>query len=124
MCVCVCVCREVHDCALEIILQMIDITKEQGTNNSSKKSHSQNSKSQSDAIKSHSQSKSKADASSKPSKPAGSILDLLTDTTSQHGSHVYDQHCAICSGKMKKPSSPPQSAQAADDRCVCVCVCV
>ena len=26
-------------------------------------------------------------------------MSLLTDTTSKHGSHIFDTNCAICTGK-------------------------
>ena len=39
----------------------------------------------------------------------GGVLDLLTNTTSQHGKHVFDQHCDICTGKIPPPSTPPFS---------------
>lgn len=34
------------------------------------------------------------------------ILPILTDTTSQHGSHVFDQNCDICLGKKPQEPSP------------------
>lgn len=72
-------------------------------------------------------SKSKPESlpKSKPKKPRseskssdGGILSLLSDpigsssagevnTTSQHGSHVYDQHCDICTGKELISPPPP-----------------
>lgn len=48
------------------------------------------------------------DASTKSAPRDGSILDLLTNSTSLHGSHVYDQYCDICTGKVKQPSTPLQ----------------
>ena len=46
----------------------------------------------------------------------GVLLDLLTDTTSEHGSHIYHPHCQICLGK--KPPPPPSSESTRDDELV------
>lgn len=64
--------------------------------------------------KSATSKKSNSDSKSK----SGGILDLIGDvagsapslsgdsnTTSLHGSHVYDQHCDICTGKASSSSS-------------------
>lgn len=72
-------------------------------------------------------SHSKAQSDSKTSSSGGGgggILDLLdsnstgvsstsggSNTTAQHGNHVYDQNCDICTGK--GPSSPPPAAATA-----------
>lgn len=62
-------------------------------------------------------SKSKQESGPKPKKSrsdsGGGILALLgdtagsgeADTTAQHGSHVFDQNCDICTGKVISP--PP-----------------
>ena len=74
---------------------------------------------------SKSHSHSKATDSSKPVPGGGGVLDILTNTTSQHGSHVFDQHCDICTGKVAPPSptstSPHHSTTPtiAEDRYVC-----
>ena len=44
----------------------------------------------------------------------GVLVDLLTDTTSDHGNHIYHPHCQICLGK--KP--PPPSTSTKDDELV------
>ena len=71
-------------------------------------------KSNASGQKPHSQTKVSKSASkttdNKNSHKDGGILDLLTNTTPQHGSHVYDQHCDICTGKVKPPSTPPQTS--------------
>ena len=34
------------------------------------------------------------------------LTDILTNTTSQHGSHVFDQNCDVCLGKKTNKPSP------------------
>ena len=46
---------------------------------------------------------------------SGVLLDLLTDTTSEHGSHIYHPHCQICLGK--KPAHP-QTGSTKDEELV------
>ena len=61
--------------------------------------------------KSHSKPKLKSESKT-PDSSKGGILALLTNTTSDHGKHLYDHHCDICTGKMKPPTpsnSPPPS---------------
>ena len=71
------------------------------------KSNDQKLHSQANSSKSASKT---TDGNSKISHKDGGILDLLTNTTPQHGSHIYDQHCDICTGKVKPPSTPPQAS--------------
>ena len=70
--------------------------------------------------KTGSKSKGQADSKLASSSKGGGILDLLTNTTSQHAKHVFDQHCDICTGKIKAPpaSTEPTTTIAAttDDR--------
>ena len=42
----------------------------------------------------------------------GGVLDLLTDTTAQHGEHIYHPQCQICLGKK---SPPPAKAETPHD---------
>lgn len=35
----------------------------------------------------------------------GVLLDLLTDTTTEHGNHIYHPHCQVCLGKKPPPST-------------------
>ncbi len=44
------------------------------------------------------------------------LTDLLTDTTSQHDSHVFDHNCDICLGK--KIDTTKQPIAATPDECV------
>ena len=46
------------------------------------------------------------------------LTDILTDTTSQHGSHVFDQNCDICTGKKKttEKESLPEVKTLTPDR--------
>ena len=58
------------------------------------------------------------------------ILPILTDTTSQHGSHVFDQNCDICLGKKpQEPSPKPIKSVDTSDRyfivlCMSVFICL
>lgn len=44
------------------------------------------------------------------------LSDLLTDTTSQHGSHVFDYNCGICLGKKTSLSGNTSSKPTSDNR--------
>ena len=41
----------------------------------------------------------------------GSLLDLLTDTTAEHGKHIYHPQCQVCLGK----KSPPDNSETSRD---------
>ena len=78
---------------------------------SPKPAHVESTKLDSKHLKSKKQS---SDAKSPDNKgtSGGGILALLQSTTSEHGQHLYDHHCDICTGKMKPPTlstSPPPS---------------
>ncbi len=91
------------------------------------KSHSKNSKSHSHSTsdakphfnshskepKSHSHSSKAADSTGTKAGGGGGegILGLLTDTTSQHGTHVFDHHCDVCLGKVPPPQVQVSSTE-------------
>ena len=51
--------------------------------------------------------KPKSDSKDVKSQSKPSILDLLDNTTANHGSHVFDHRCDICMGKVTPPTLPP-----------------
>ena len=74
----------------------------------------------------NSKSKSSSKTQSDSTSSMGGILDLLDNpnggsssavlnTTSQHGSHVYDQHCDICMGKTSSPPPSPRQQSSSSD---------
>lgn len=61
--------------------------------------------------KSHSHSKSHAGKAADSAGVKEGVSALHKDTTSQHGTHTFDQYCSICTGKAASPLTQVSSTE-------------